>query len=358
MKSALEHVRRLIAQHEIAGVVIVTPTDLHYLTGLFLSRGVLFITPQRATLCVDPRYLMVAKSLSTDFEIVCQPSSEAMKSVLEAFFKGCLGSIGFDAATMTVERFQELTAVALPGQLTPAPLLFSCLRRPKRPDEIKAIQEACTLCEKGFTNLLPHIHAGVTEQQLSQKLKAFWFSHGAEALSFEPIIAFGANSACPHWSSSATPLSNNSHILIDIGVKYHSYHSDMTRTIFFGRPDPKILDFSRHVQEAYSLAFAHAWPGVAPFLLDATARHYLAAHGYGDAFVHGLGHGVGLEVHEPPRVSAFAPQEPSLEEGDVITIEPGIYIEGLGGVRLENTVVIETDGARSLFALPLEPTFL
>jgi Xaa-Pro aminopeptidase len=351
----IEHVQSLLAQHEMLGVLIVAPTDLHYITGISLSKGMLFITSEKAYLFIDPRYRIATKTLVSDVEIFCSASTGDMLSSLELLLKG---PIGFDATTLTVEKFQELSAVASPGQFIAAPNFFSHLRRPKRLDEIRAIQEACALCEQGFNYLLGEIREGVTEQQLAGALKAFWFAHGAEAISFEPIIAFGPHSACPHWTSSATPLLPHSQILIDIGVKSHSYHSDMTRTIFFGRPDPEMLVCHALVQEAYMLALEEAKPGASPIMVDAAARQYLVSKGYGEAFVHGLGHGVGLEVHEPPRISAYAIHEYPLELGDVITIEPGIYLEGRGGIRIENTVVIEASGARSFFSVPLQPVFL
>lgn len=340
------------------GILITAPADLRYVTGLSLSTGVVFISGKQASLFVDPRYVLMAQALSSDFDVACYASPDEEAAFLQQLFQTFENPIAFDAATMTVERFQKLTSIALPRQLVAALALFSHLRHPKRADEIMAIQEACDLCEKGFNTLLGSIREGVTEAQLAQALKVFWFSQGAEELSFEPIIAFGPHSACPHWTSSSTPLAKESVILIDIGVRLHSYHSDMTRTVFFGNPDPQALECHRIVQEAYMEAFSKARPGVNPHLLDAAARDYLASKGLGSAFTHGLGHGVGLEVHEMPRVSRTAVNEPPLQAGDVITIEPGVYLEGRWGIRLENTVVIEESGARSFFTAPIQPLFL
>lgn len=358
MNVCLDHVRTLMAKHEVSGILIVSPIDLQYVTSLSLSRGTLYITQNKAILFIDPRYHIAAKALCADFEVACYASSEDMKEALGRVVTSTNGPIGFDATTTTVEKFSELSSVSLPGQLVALPSFFSQLRRPKRDEEIQAIETACGLCEQGFTHLLSEIREGITEEQLCHALKSFWFAQGADAVAFEPIIAFGPNSACPHWSSSSTPLHKDSHILIDIGVKYHSYTSDMTRVVFFGKPDPEMLNCHSLVQEAYALAFSQAQPGVLPFDLDAIARQYLAAKGYKEAFTHGLGHGVGMQVHEPPRISAYAPYELPLERGDVITIEPGIYVEGRGGIRIENTIVIEDSGARSLFSLPITPVFL
>jgi Xaa-Pro aminopeptidase len=354
----LEHVQNLIRHSDVAAVLIVSPTDLCYVTGLSISKGTLLITSEKAVLFIDPRYRIAAETLPSECDVVCHLDPSKMRASIGKALKGISGHVGFDSSTMTVDRFQDLSSYASPSQLIPVPSLFSNLRRPKSSDEITAIEEACKLCERGFLFLVEQIHEGVTEQQLSQALKTFWFTHDAEALSFEPIIAFGPNSACPHWTSSATRLTAPSPILIDIGVKRHGYHSDMTRTLFFGPPDPELFICHALVQEAYTLAFSLARPGVSPFSLDAAARQFLTDKGYGNAFVHGLGHGVGREVHEPPRLSAFSKDEGSLEKGDVITIEPGIYIPGRGGVRIENTVVIEESSARSLFSVPIQPMIL
>ncbi len=345
-------------QYEVENLFISSTTDLLYITGISFSRGALLITSTRALLVVDQRYGVLATDLPSEFEVVVLPLNADMYSVLDRALDGLKGGIGFDSTTMTVDAFQELCDHVDPLPCCAAHELFSHLRRAKRTEEISAIEEACTLCAEGFQYLLGEIHEGVSELQLSRKLKAFWFEHGADAISFEPIIAFGPHSACPHWSSSATSLVQNSTILIDIGVKKHLYHSDMTRTIFFGSPDPEILRCHTIVQEAYSRAFSAAKPGIAPFELDGIARGYISSKGYGDFFVHGLGHGVGLEVHEAPRMSARAQNESALQAGDVITIEPGIYLPGRGGIRIENTVVVEPTGARSLFSLPIEPLFL
>lgn len=353
MGFGLQKIRHLIKQSDVLGVLVVSGTDLRYITGISLSSGVLFITLEKAILFIDPRFQLAVESLSQDFDIQCYRGRAEMHASLEKCLKSISGPIGFDASTMMVERFQELSSCGHPSQLIPAPAIFSSLRRPKTLEEIQAIEEACTLCEKGFLYLVDKIHEGITEVELEALLKGFWFTHGAESVSFDPIIAFGVHTACPHWVSSSTPLLPDSPILIDIGVKVHGYHSDMTRTLFFGRPDAELLACHALVQETYTLVVSHARPGVTPLSLDTIAREFLKSKGYGDSFIHGLGHGVGLEVHEPPRISPFAREEKELELGDVITIEPGIYLPGRGGIRLENTLVIEENSARSLMSVPL-----
>jgi Xaa-Pro aminopeptidase len=352
MSHSLEKARALVRKHRLGGILTLSPVPLRYLTGLCMSRGTLLITPTKASLFIDRRYAFAAVSLSPEFEVIVSSTAIEEQAALKERLLVLQGAVGFDPSTTTVEQFQTL--VSLGGHLEPASALFSELRRPKSPDEIATIKAACILCAQGFHFLLHQLREGVTEEQLVQALKAFWFTNGAESLSFDPIIAFGPNSACPHWIPSAFALTKGSPVLIDIGVSVHGYNSDMTRTLFFGRPDPELIACKDVVLEAYRRAEARAVPGVTPLQLDAVAREYITSEGYGEYFVHGLGHGVGLQVHEPPRISAAAPDESALQVGDVITIEPGIYLPGRGGVRVENTVVIEEAGARSLIPLPLE----
>ena len=352
MLHPLEKARGLISKHNLGGILTLFPIHIRYVTGLSMTRSVLLIGPVKAFLFIDRRYAFAAISLSPEFEVVVSSSLAEEAEAIKARLQTIQGPVGFDPSTTTVDQYQSF--LALECQLEPAPTLFSELRRPKSFLEIGAIQAACTLCAQGFQFLVHQLRDGVTEIQLVKALKAFWFANGAESLSFDPIIAFGPNSACPHWPPSAFALTKGSPVLIDIGVSVQGYHSDMTRTVFFGRPDPELAACKAVVIEAYKRAERAAKPGVMPFQLDAIAREYIDSEGYGEFFVHALGHGVGLQVHEPPRISATTPHESALQIGDVITIEPGIYLPGRGGVRIENTVVVEELGARSLISVPLE----
>ena len=351
----VEHVRSLMGRYSVPLLLIMSPTDLRYVTGVGFSRGALLITPSKALLVVDQRYALRAAALQSLFEVAVLPVGASIYHVLDGALKEIQGPVCFDPTTMTVEAYEELCVHA---PCRAAPELFAHLRRPKRPEEIQTIEKACDLCQKGFEYLYTQIREGVTEEELVQALKLFWLAGGAEGVSFEPIIAFGPNSACPHWAPSSTPLKNHSIILIDIGVKNHSYHSDMTRTVFFGQPDPQLLKWHDMVREAYGLALAHARPNVLPVDLDRMVRDFLASKGYKEAFLHGLGHGVGLEVHEAPRISPTAKEAAAFEVGDVIAIEPGLYVPEKGGVRIENTVVVGPEGGRSLSSLSIEPLVL
>ena len=201
------------------------------------------------------------------------------------------------------------------------------------------MQKTFTLCKKG-----------ISEKELSNCIKRLFLDYGAD-IAFDPIVAFGKNSACPHWHPSDERLEDQELVLIDIGALWNNYASDMTRVLFLKPPQKEIKEAFLAVQQAYEAAASAAKPGVDCAYLDTLARKALQEANLEDFFTHGLGHGVGLEVHEAPRLNKFAVNIP-LIEGDVITIEPGIYLPNIGGIRLENTLVIEKEKARSFMSMP------
>jgi Xaa-Pro aminopeptidase len=353
MKERISKLHSLMEEEGLSALLIQSPYDLFFLTGIPFSQGTLLITQEIAHLLVDSRYIEAASSLSPEFQVLLLPASKDLPKIVKDLISSSKGPIGFDASSMSVATYNDLFPV-LGASLQPMKS-FRLLRRAKDPQEIRALQEACQLCEKGFQALIQEIRPGITEKELSRKLKTFWFEEGGDNISFEPIIAFGPHSAMPHWRSSDTSLSNPSVILIDIGVEKNGYHSDMSRTLFFGKPDDELLSCYHIVLEAYEKAFQAALPGTKPYDVDRIARDVIDAKGYGQMFRHGLGHGVGLEVHEAPRLSPFAPQEAPLMVHDIITIEPGIYLPGKGGIRLENTILIEENLPKSLMRTPFDP---
>jgi Xaa-Pro aminopeptidase len=348
-----------LATHGLSAVIIQSPENLLYCTNFHLSQGTLCIGKEVSTLFLDARYYGLAKGKKLPFEVVLLHEPKELYPLLEKAFKMYGGPIGFDDLTLTVASYEKIKACAVAASdLVPVPSYFRLLRRQKQPYEIVAIERSCALCEKGLSFLLEELQPGVTEKTLAARLKAFWFEHGADSISFPPIIAFDKNSSIPHWSPSEEVLRKNSTVLIDIGVCIGDYHSDMTRVVFYGTPDEELEKCFEIIKGAYEKAFSFASQGVTPHHLDSIAREFIAHRGYGDFFVHGLGHGVGLQIHESPRLNPAAAQEEILQVGDVITIEPGIYLPGRGGVRLENTIVIEQQGPRSLIKFPIEPIFL
>jgi len=349
----LKTIQEKLKRTDLSALLIVDPINLRYVTGLTLSSAALIVGPSSAYLFVDRRYALMAESLNSSFQIHVGTRSDIRDKTVR-ILEQIRGKIGFDGANMSYGYHQNLLHQSSSLSLTDSPLFFSHLRRQKSPEEVSKIQAACRICEKGVAHLLNHLRPGVTEKQLERELKLFWFTHGADDISFPPIIAFGPNSACPHWECSETPLKKNSVILIDIGVQKNGYHSDMSRVIFYGDVGNELQACWKHVEETFRKVVELAKPGILPYELDRYAREHLASCGYEKAFSHGLGHGVGMQIHEHPRLSPEMPDEGSLEIGDVITIEPGLYLEGKGGIRLEDTFVVEKEGVRSLFSLPSE----
>jgi len=347
----LEEIQIKLKQSPLSALFIVDPIDLKYVTGLALSSAALIITPSSAHLFVDGRYVLMAEMLKPVFQIHSGSKSETKNATAHVLGQ-IQGPIGFDEDHTSYGEYQTLLQKVPSADLVSASRFFRDLRREKHPEEISKIKKACQICEEGLSHVLGRLRPGITEQELEQEIKLFWLSHGADDVAFSPIIAFGANSACPHWSCSNTALKKDSIILLDLGVQKDGYNSDMTRVVFYGDVDDDLRQCFTHVEKTFRGVMERAKPGVLPHDLDVFAREYLATCGHKDGFPHGLGHGVGMRVHEPPRLSPERPDEGALKIGDVITIEPGLYIEGKGGVRLEDTFVVEKEGVRSLFSLP------
>jgi Xaa-Pro aminopeptidase len=308
------------------------PINLYYLTGLQLSAGKLLITAEEATLLVDGRYIELASQAEGPFEV--ELAGDKWRDQLK-------GPVGFDSHLLCYEVAKGLDRGF--------PSLLMELRAIKEPEEIELLRRAGALCSRGYDHAASLLTEGISELEVARQLEIFWLEEGGEKLSFDPIIAFGSNSSRPHHHTSARRLKEGEPVLFDMGVQLESYQSDMTRVRFFGTPDPEMEKIYAIVKEAFEAARDLCRPGVTAGELDGAARDRITDAGYGKQFSHSLGHGVGLDVHELPILRGAPPQaEKQLEEGMVITIEPGIYLPELGGVRLEDTFVVTADGCESL----------
>lgn len=325
IKKLQDHLKK-----ENLDVLLVEDTfNILYLTGLEMSAGQVLISQNDATLFVDGRYIERAK----------KESPIPVKPIEELSYDG-IKTLGFNSETLTYQKYEKL-----PNSATLVPCnnpIKNILRIVKDPDEIAILKKAGEHGSKGLDHLLTLIKEGVTEQQLQDAVSIFWLTHGIHKRSFDPIIAFGPHSAIPHHETSSRKLQKGDTILIDMGVIHKHYCSDMTRTLFFGEPPPEMKKVYNIVKEAQEKALALCKPGTQICDLDKTARDHIDSQGYGKQFVHRLGHGVGLDIHEAPNVREDT--NFPLTPGMVITIEPGIYIPNLGGVRIENTVVITETG--------------
>lgn len=322
MNSRMEKTLKLLGG--VDGLLVTNPIDLFYLTGCRLSAGLLLLGSE-TRLFVDGRYFDYCKEKSG--------IAVSLPDDLRSF----IGSvkIGFEKDLTSFSLYEEWKDF----DLVPLNPVVRLVRQIKEPEEVEALGRAAALANQGYRHLLPLLREGVTEAELSGRLQSFWFANGGEGASFEPIIAFGENSAFPHHRPSKRRLKRGDLVLFDMGVQFEDYQSDMTRIRFFGDADPEIEKIANIVKGAQEKAFAICRAGITAEELDGVARDHIESFGY--ELVHSLGHGVGLEVHEPPRLKKGGGL---LEENMIITIEPGIYIPGLGGVRLEETVRVTADG--------------
>ncbi|MCB1212846.1 MAG: aminopeptidase P family protein [Chlamydiia bacterium] len=348
LQSALE-------QNSSSEWLIGDPISLLYVTGLHLSAGYLYASRDGLILFVDGRYTQLAKTHGGGIQV------ESLERMAE-YFRDHLptADLAIPEETITCGRFRRLKDQF--GSIAPKVALqtanrhpISDLRQIKDADELSIMRKAAKLCSEGCDFVMENLKASITERELVRRLQLFWQVKGGERFAFDPIIAFGASTAMPHYSPRDVPLNRGDTVLIDIGVVVEGYHSDMTRTCFYGTPNEKVLEIYSIVREAQQRALNQCREGVTTHAIDRTAREYIASKGYGDEFCHGLGHGVGLEIHEAPTLSS-KPQAPDipLKTGMVVTVEPGIYLPGVGGVRIEDCVVVASDGCENLTQRPTE----
>lgn len=257
-------------------------------------------------------------------------------------------TLAFDSENTSFKRFEDLEQ-SLSCALIPLVNPVAHLRLLKDAEELQLLREAAALGSKGFHYVCSLLKEGVSEIELARELEIFWKRNESKALAFDPIIAFDVNGSMPHYRAGSALLKKGMPILMDIGVNKAHYHSDMTRVVFFGEADPKIQEMYAIVQEAQQQALELCQPGVLIGEVDAKARSYITSKGYGEYFSHGLGHGVGLQIHEAPSIRNKPPYyNVPLAPGMVITIEPGIYLPGIGGVRFEDTIAITAEGHENL----------
>ncbi len=328
--------------------------NLYYLTGLDLSAGRLLVTQKEAFLFVDGRYLERCQTLSPFPVIRTEPNSDTFKDWLH--HHPLISRIAFSQGTTSFKQYRELAKIdqnfSRKIEWIPLDSPVEQLRITKDPEELEALQTAADLGSRGFDFLCELLKPGISEVEAATELEIFWKRQGAEP-GFKPIIAFGANSSMPHYRPGHTKLKSRDSVLIDIGVVLDHYYSDMTRMAYLGTPLPKMAEIHAIVQEAQQAAIALCVPGTTTGQLDDAARSMIRKAGYGDQFLHGLGHGVGLEIHEAPFLRN---RDIVLQPGMVITIEPGIYLPGIGGVRIEDTLLVSKAGpAKSLTKRPVEP---
>lgn len=338
----MERVARIRERLQAEGAdvfLISNPVNRRYITGFTGSAGLVWISSTKQAILTDFRYVEQVKAECPGWELI---RIETYNDALEELIKGeNIRSIVFEEEHVTVKQlreWQDRFAVELKGSSGWVEELRMC----KTPAEIEHIRRAAQIGDEAFAELLPNIKSGRTEREIALELEYLMRRKGASAMSFAPIVASGPQSALPHARPGERILSYGDFVVMDFGCVVNGYCSDMTRTIVIGEPEERHLLIYDLVLKAQVEAVEAVAPGKTGAELDAIAREIIAEAGYGDYFGHGLGHSVGLEVHENPRLSKT--DQTVLAPGMIVTVEPGVYLPGFGGVRIEDLVVVTEDG--------------
>jgi Xaa-Pro aminopeptidase len=328
--------------------------NIRYLSGFTGSDGALLMTREGCRLLCDSRYTTQAAAEVVDGEV--RQFSDRYGLVRELVDELGVSRLGFEAAHTTVAIFTELSARLSGCELVSLGADLDQIRSCKDQDELEQLSRVARLSSDALQACLAKLRAGISEAAFAWELESEMRRRGADGRAFDFIVASGERGAMPHGRASDKLISSGELVTIDFGSQMNGYVSDETVTVAVGKPDRRSVEMYDVVKEAHDLAIAAVKPGISCRDLDAVARDHICRCGYGDYFGHGLGHGVGLEVHEKPVISPRS--DMTVQEGMVFTIEPGIYIPGLGGVRIEDTVVVQSDGCRSLTQVPKELLYL
>jgi Xaa-Pro aminopeptidase len=345
MEQRVNRLREVMDEQKIDAFFVSNSYNRKYLSGFTGSAAYLLITKDRSILFTDFRYTTQASQQAKSFEVI-EHKPKVMHSVKEVLNALNIKQLAFEQNDISYGTYQSYSEELGDIQLIPTSQIVEKLRMIKDQSEIKIMQEAADLADKAFSYILEKIKSGVTEKEIAMELEFYMRKEGATSSSFDMIVASGERSALPHGVASDRTLGSNEFVKLDFGAYYQGYCSDITRTVVLGKPTDKHKEIYDIVLEAQMHALENIKPGMTGKQADALARDVIKKYGYGDQFGHGTGHGLGMEVHENPRLSMR--DETVLEPGMVVTVEPGIYLPGFGGVRIEDDIVITEDGIHVL----------
>ncbi|WP_309573470.1 Xaa-Pro peptidase family protein [Deinococcus sp.] len=334
----LDELRGALRRAGVNALWISDPANVRAISGFTSGKdGRVLVTTEGATLYTDARYTVQAAGESSVPQFIARPPDTYLHAA--AALKGL--RVGFEADHLTVALLDDLRGHWPDSTLVPLRGVVQDFRIRKSAPELHSIRAAQRIADVAFAQVRPQIQPGMTEQDIALELELALRRAGAQS-AFEIIVASGPNGAKPHGVASSRVIGSDELVTVDMGAQVDGYHSDMTRTVAVGNPSAELRRLYRAVLEAEEAAVAAVRPGMRAADLDRLARDLLTGHGLGEYFAHSLGHGVGLEVHEGPGLRGTS--EDVLEPGMVITIEPGVYIPGVGGVRIEDLVLVTASG--------------
>ncbi|MDZ4825462.1 MAG: aminopeptidase P family protein [Actinomycetota bacterium] len=355
IKARLPRLRSRLEHDELPAILVTKLANVRYLTGFTGSAGMLLVTASDALFVTDGRYRTQSAEQITGAQVAARIEIGATMAAQRAFVAAAVAGfskVGLEEHSVTGAERRDFVSVFSGLDVVAAGTQVEDLRRVKDAGEVARVRAACAIADDAFQSLLAQLGTGITEKEFALALEFAMRERGASGNSFDPIIASGPNGAMPHARPSDRVIGRNELIVCDFGCIVDGYCSDMTRTVSVGDPGPDARRLYDVVLESQAAGRAVVAPDVACATVDKASRDVIDDAGWAELFSHSTGHGVGLEIHEAPRVASTA--RDTLLVGDVVTVEPGVYLPGVGGVRIEDTLVVTVAGAEPLTLTPKE----
>lgn len=345
----IESLRKEMAGAKLDGLLVTDPTNVSYLTGFTGNESALLVMADAGTFITDSRFTEQVKREVSGFDVQVHTTESLLTKAAALAAQAGINTLGFEADTMTYSDYSELHR-AFSGKLLPCSAFVERIREVKDDDELMLIERAIEIAEAGYDHVIKTIKAGMSELQVATDLDFFMRGKGASGLSFETIVASGARSAMPHGAATSRVIEDGDIVTLDWGCVYKGYVSDITRTFAIGTPNPKLDEIYKIVYAANRSVAKIMGPGVTGAQIHAAAHQVIDGEGYKQYFGHGTGHGIGRGIHEGPGAWGQYMQVEQ-KPGNVETDEPGIYLPGIGGVRIEDDLLVTRDGNRQLTAM-------
>jgi len=345
--NALRDLVKRLKPSGLDGFIISSSSNLSYLTGYFNPDAYLLVSPKGSIYFTDSRYAQSAKETLKGFLPVKIANGTVFSSIPRACSELGLKRIGFEERHLPYAEYKIIRqSLKLKSILVPTHGVIEGMREIKSPEELTKIKKALKITALAFEFIKGFIHPGLSEAEVAAELERFIRYQGARGSSFDIIVAYGPNSVYPHHNPTAKKLGSTGNVLVDLGVDYLGYKSDLTRVLFLGKINILARRVYALVARAQEIAIKMVKPGVSIGSIDAASRKYITSKGYGNNFIHSLGHGVGLDIHESPNI--HSKNEDLLKEGMVFTVEPAIYLPGKFGIRIEDMVLVTKNGCEVL----------